>query len=77
MSYIVLYNISMKRGTITAFKKYLNKKFPVKTDPFKNNQYGNITRNYGDYLYSQDRDMFNAILIQALNGDDQYKDFKF
>lgn len=67
----------MKRGTITAFKKYLNQRFPAVKGLWKNNQYGNKTRDYGDYLYSQDRNMFNARLKEALNGDEDFKDFKF
>lgn len=34
----------------------------------RNNQYHQKTRLYGDYLRSQDPDMFNAIYSEYLNG---------
>ncbi len=63
------------KGTIKAFRKYLNKQFPVATSPYKNNHYGNKKRNYGDYLYTQDRDMFDMNLNRAVRGDEDFKDF--
>lgn len=73
---IVVYYINMKRETITAFKKYLNEKYPAINGLYKNNQYGNKTRNYGDYLYAQDREMFNANLTSTLAGH-MNEDFKY
>ncbi len=46
--------------TRKQFREYLNKQYPVATCPHKNNQYGNTKRDYGDYLWHQDRGMFEA-----------------
>lgn len=64
----------MKRGTIKAFREYLNKKY-AGSDPHKHEQYHQRTRGYGDYLYHQDRWKFDVELGEALNGTG-YEDFK-
>lgn len=45
--------------TKKMFREQLNKEFPA-AKSYKNNQYTNRVRPYGDYLYSQDREMFNV-----------------
>jgi hypothetical protein len=74
----------MKRGAIKAFRDYLNHNFGGRVDdpsfqgtPWRNNQYHQAKRAYGDYLYSQDRDMFNENLGRALRGDKQFEGFNF
>ena len=63
----------MRRGAIKAFREYLNTAYP-KSGPegqdnrHKNNQYHQVTREYGDYLYFQDRSMFNNLLTEAMRG---------
>lgn len=64
----------MKRGTIKAFREYLNAKFATSVN-WKNHGYGQRTRGYGDYLYSQDREKFDVELADALSGHESYKDF--
>lgn len=45
------------------FRELLNKESQGRVDEggsiWKNDKYGNTKRAYGDYLYSQDREMFN------------------
>ena len=65
----------MKRGTIKAFREYLNAKH-AGTANWKNNGFQQRVRGYGDYLYRQDRAMFDVCLKDALAGDDEYKDWR-
>jgi len=59
--------MKVKRGAIKILREYLNEKF--KNSPnWKHNQYHQVKRGYGDYLYFQDRGMFNAILEEILEG---------
>lgn len=50
----------MKR-TKKSFRELLNKQDAESRNPvsYKNHQYGQRVRLYGDYLYSQDREKFN------------------
>lgn len=64
----------MKRGTIKAFREYLNAKF-AGSDPHRHEAFHQRTRGYGDYLYHQDRYKFNVELGEALAGT-AYEDFK-
>lgn len=71
----------MKRGTIKAFKELLNKTFPMESlGRWKNHRFHQRVREYGDYLYSQDRGMFDNVLVEALDGkhDDRvgWKEFR-
>jgi hypothetical protein len=66
----------MKKLTKKAFKEFLNKQELEhrKVAPeyintqYKNGVRGQRTRLYGDYLYSQDREMFNAEYQNWLKG---------
>lgn len=60
----------MKKGTIKAFKNYLNEKY--KGAKHKNYQYRQTKREYGDYLYNQDRVMFDENLRTALIEDTEF-----
>lgn len=55
----------MKRGTIKAFREYLNAKF-ANTANWQHNRFHQSTRGYGDYLYFQDRAKFNVELADAI-----------
>jgi len=67
---------SMKRGTIKSFREYLNAKFRFDLANWRNNQFRQVSREYGDYLYHQDREMFNVCLEDALAGKGDYADWK-
>ena len=63
----------MRRGVIKAFRDYLNKAYPKYGDKGQdnrhhNNQFHQDTRSYGDYLYFQDRSMFDNLLTEAMRG---------
>ena len=64
----------MKRGTIKSFREYMNRKF-ADSPNWKNYAYHQRTRGYGDYLYNQDRAMFDVCLHDALAGAPEYKDW--
>ncbi len=64
----------MKRGMIKRFREYLNMKC-VGNTLHRHNKYHQVSRGYGDYLYFQDRAMFNVELSYALEGKD-HKDFQ-
>lgn len=49
---------NMKK-TKKEFRKYLNNAFPKEKGLWKNGRYHQIKREYGDYLYYQDRIMFD------------------
>lgn len=57
----------MKRGTIKAFREYLNRKF-ADSDKWKHEGFGQRVNKYGDYLYRQDRAKFDVELADALAG---------
>jgi len=65
----------MKRGTIRKFREYLNAKYSGSAN-WKHNRFHQSSREYGDYLYHQDRAMFDVYLNDALNGGDKFSDFK-
>jgi len=64
----------MKRGTIKSFREYLNRKFADHPN-HRNGVYRQQTRGYGDYLYNQDRPMFETELQLALDGHECYSDW--
>jgi hypothetical protein len=47
----------IRRGDVKRFREYLNEHFRD-TPKHQNGRYQQKTRPYGDYLYAQDRDMF-------------------
>lgn len=47
----------MKRGDITRFRKYLNRVY-AGTENHRHGRFQQRKREYGDYLYAQDRDKF-------------------
>jgi hypothetical protein len=54
------------KKTKKAFREYLNQ--VTKSDPnFKHNQYGQRVREYGDYIYSQDKVLFNVMYQEWLS----------
>jgi hypothetical protein len=65
-------SIEAKRGVYAAFRVYVNDRY--KDSPRYRNK-GEVlweqrTRGYGDYLYYQDRPMFEEWLWRALQGRD-------
>jgi hypothetical protein len=69
--------VELKRGAIKAYREYLNEKFKG-TDKLYNygsNHRGQVyrqySREYGDYLYSQDRGMFMYELTYAMDGQSE------
>lgn len=64
----------MKRGTIKAFREYLNAKFAGSAN-HRHESFHQRSRGYGDYLYSQDRAKFDVELADALAGR-EHIDFK-
>ena len=56
------------RGTYKAFRKYLNKLDSTENyKPWKNGAFRQQSREYGDYLYFQDRAMFDNELFLEWN----------
>lgn len=73
MTATVLVNgeITAKRGVFAAFRSYLNEHY--KDSPkHRNHVWHQETRGYGDYLYHQDRQMFDEALWRAMQGRDFY-----
>lgn len=69
---IVNGSIPAKRGVYAAFRKHLNRQF-ADAPKFRNKGrelWEQRTRGYGDYLYFQDRPMFEEALWRALQGRD-------
>lgn len=71
---------ALPRGTIKRFREYLNVKFKDSAKHENDacdgvHRYQQRTREYGDYLYHQDRDKFNVELADALGGTPEYADF--
>ena len=69
---LVNQSIEAKRGVYAAFRTHLNREF---ADAPKYRNKGEVlweqrTRGYGDYLYYQDRPMFEEALWRALQGRD-------
>lgn len=58
----------MKRGALKAFREFLNESFKD-CKKWKHNQYHQEKRGYGDYLYFQDRGMFDSLLSEAFMGE--------
>ena len=65
----------VKRGTIASFRRYLNEKYAY-SEPHKYERYHQRSREYGDYLYHQDRNKFNVELQEALAGNEEYHDWE-
>jgi hypothetical protein len=57
----------VKRGARKAFREFLNVTYRD-SQKHRHNLYHQRTREYGDYLYSQDRDMFNVEFYLAMEG---------
>lgn len=55
----------MKRGTIKAFREYMNQKCAGGTKHV-HGAYHQTSRGYGDYLYYQDRAKFDVELAEAI-----------
>ena len=55
---LILREYDVGMFTKKQFRELLNKEAPVANRPWKSHRFGNTKRNYGDYLYAQDRDMF-------------------
>lgn len=51
--------VEVLRGDVSAFRKLQNERFPAGDGSHRNGRYHQAKRGYGDYTYSQDRDMFN------------------
>lgn len=62
-------SIAAKRGVYAAFRKHLNELYAEQPN-YKNHVWHQETRKYGDYLYHQDRAMFDEALWRALQGRD-------
>ncbi len=56
--------VEIKRGDIKRYREFLN----AQDDgvPHKHNQFHQLTRKYGDYLYNQDREKFMVDLVEWL-----------
>lgn len=67
------HNPTPTRAQIRSFREYLNKKHA--DTKHKNRRYEQKTRAYGDYLYAQDRAMFDVELESALGGDARFADW--
>lgn len=53
--------------TKKAFRQHLNQKYGVCSNPQGDSKnYRPVTRKYGDYLYAQDKDMFNCLYQEWL-----------
>ena len=62
--------IKAKRGVYKAFREHLNAaSVGIQWRAGDRNQFGNRTRKYGDWLYFQDREMFDVNLQLALAGE--------
>ncbi len=61
--------IAAKRGIYKAFREHLNATYPeIVWRAGARGQYGNRTREYGDWLFFQDRPMFDELLWRTLQG---------
>lgn len=65
---------TLKRGTLASFRRYLNEKY-AHSEPHKHERFHQKTREYGDYLYNQDRAKFDVELREALAGNEEYSDW--
>ncbi len=71
MTAMVLVNgsIAARRGVFAAFRAYLNEKH-AGSEKYRHEVWHQESRGYGDYLYYQDRPMFDEALWRALQGRD-------
>ncbi len=61
--------IKAKRGVYKAFREHLNAAYPeMAWRAGDRNQFGNRVRKYGDWLFFQDRPMFEELLQRTLQG---------
>lgn len=64
--------------TKKAFKELLNRLYPISRDAFvggnsaTGRKLGNTKRDYGDYLYTQDKGMFDALYSEYLDNPDKF-----
>lgn len=79
MSATVLVNgqIKAKRGVFKAFREYLNSLDVAGDRPHRHGRYHQQSRQWGDYIYSQDRERFNEHLMRALQGDKEFEGFDY
>lgn len=56
--------------TKKQFRQYLNNKYGVDTQKWGNGNYAARKRAYGDYLYNQDREMFNIEYAKFMNNNE-------
>lgn len=66
--------LRVKRGTLASFRRYLNEKY-ANSEPHKHERFRQQTREYGDYLYHQDRAKFDVELREALAGNEECSDW--
>ena len=62
-------NTLIPKRTKKAFRQYLNEQAEKHGYKHKNFRFGQRVRPYGDYLYAQDRDMFNENYGRWLKGE--------
>jgi hypothetical protein len=62
----------VKKGQMKAFREYLNSRFSPSEGRWRNNKFVQRKRLYGDYLYYQDRALFDECLKQANAGSKDY-----
>ena len=66
------------KKTKKMFRELLNRLFPAKNNCLSDKEkhiIGQTKRGYGDYLYSQDREMFNVDYQNWINKKDCFSDF--
>jgi len=66
---LVNQSIEAKRGVFAAFRKHLNE-LHANSPKYRNWGWHQESRGYGDYLFFQDRPMFDEALWRALQGRD-------
>ena len=69
MATVTVKGIEARRGVLAAFRHYLNERHRD-APRYCNRRWRQKSRAYGDYLYHQDRPMFDEALWRALQGRD-------
>jgi hypothetical protein len=59
---------NVKRGARKAFREWLNEQDRLKKFEYRNGRYRQMKRLYGDYVYAQDREMFDFEFGEAMRG---------
>lgn len=60
-------DVQAKRGARKAFREWLNATYGTDAE-YRNGRYRQRTRPYGDYVYAQDREMFEHEFAEAMRG---------